>query len=92
MQPGPATLFSFTEGPNESYRLIVAQGEMLRDRSEVLQLVNGTFRPRGVSALEGYHEWCRSGAVHHAALVPGHIGGALKKISTALGLHCMTIS
>jgi L-arabinose isomerase len=92
VQPGPATLFSFTEGPHESYRLIVAQGEVLPDRSEVLQLVNCSFRPRGVSALEGFGGWCAAGAVHHAALAPGHISRSLQTISHRLGIHCLTIS
>ena len=91
VRPGPATLFSFTEGPKESYRLIVAQGEVLQERSDVLQLVNCTFRPREVSALEGFHDWCAGGAVHHAALSPGHIGRSLQSISAGLDIHCRTI-
>ncbi len=92
LKPGAATLFSFTEGPDKSYRLVVAQGEVLSERSEVLKLVNGSFRPRGGSALDVYHDWCAGGAVHHAALSPGHVARPLQRLSDTLGIQCRIIS
>jgi L-arabinose isomerase len=92
MQPGPATLFSFTEGPNESYRLVIAEGEILAQRSQVLQLVNCTFRPKQISAIEAFDDWCAGGAVHHAALASGHIGSFLQNISRSLNIGCRIIS
>lgn len=92
LRPGPATIFSFTEAVGETYRLVIAEGEILAERSEVLQLVNCTFRPRGVSAIEGYRDWCMGGPVHHAALSPGHIGRQLQKMGDSLGIHCRIVS
>jgi L-arabinose isomerase len=92
VRPGPATLFSFTEGPKQTYRLIIAEGEVLSERSDLLQLVNCTFRPQGVTALEAFRDWCAAGAVHHAALSPGHIGNSLQGISDVLGIECRAIS
>ncbi len=89
---GAATLLSFTEGPAGRHRLIVAEGEILPERSEVLQLVNGAFRPRGLSAAAAYRDWCLSGAVHHAALSSGHIGRQLRSVGAALGIECRVIS
>jgi L-arabinose isomerase len=92
LRPGPATLLSFTEAAAGSHRLIVAEGEILPERSEVLQLVNGAFRPRGPSAAASYRDWCMSGAVHHAALSGGHIGRHLRTIGATLGIECRVIS
>lgn len=92
LRPGPATLFSFTEGPAKTHRLIIAEGEILPERSEVLQLVNATFRPRGVAALDAYRHWCEGGAVHHAALSPGHLSRHLRKVARTLGLDCRVVS
>jgi L-arabinose isomerase len=92
LRPGPATLFSFTEAAAGAHRLVVAEGELLPERSEVLQLVNGVFRPRGIPARAAYREWCMSGAVHHAALSSGHLGRHLRTAGSALGIECRMVS
>lgn len=69
VQPGPATLLSFTPTAGEKYRVVAAGGTVLPERRECFHAVHALFSvPTARQAFEG---WCRAGAVHHAALIPG---------------------
>lgn len=72
MQPGPATLLSFSPVDHSGrYRLIAATGELVDHPIEVLKVFHRAFRFHGLSAARAFELWCDSGAIHHLALAPG---------------------
>tara|TARA_B100000029_G_scaffold385935_1_gene381676 strand:- start:6241 stop:7707 length:1467 start_codon:yes stop_codon:yes gene_type:complete len=73
IKKGPSTLLSLTpiSKPKESWRLIVAEGDIIDSRHVKMEGPNGMFRFNSGEVKESYAKWCDLGATHHAALIPG---------------------
>lgn len=85
---GPATLISLTPeaGPGGGWQLLSAEGEVLDSRHHHMEGPNAMFRFDGLDVADGYARWCRAGATHHAALLPGHRSAELGLLTRLLGI------
>lgn len=94
LEPGPATLVSFTPSPAgpRAFRLIVAEGEILDEILPDAGALAGFFRFRGLGLHEGYTRWLEAGPVHHAATTRGHLSSALRDVAGWLGIEFVAIS
>jgi L-arabinose isomerase len=74
LKPGPATIVSFTPSPKQAkpYQLIVAEGEILKERLPDAGGLAGFFRFAHADLHEGYTRWLEAGPVHHAGTTTGH--------------------
>ncbi len=90
LQPGPATLVSFTPAPG-GYRLIVAEGQILRDTLPDAGALAGFFRFRDKDLHHAYARWMEAGAVHHAATTLGHWAGELRAVAELLKIDFIEI-
>jgi L-arabinose isomerase len=94
LRPGPATLLSLTPTPKGSraYRLIVAEGAILRDRIPDAGALAGFFRFKDVDLHTGYRRWLEAGAVHHAGTTTGHWAREIKDVGELLDMEVITVT
>lgn len=90
LEPGSATMVSFTPA-NESYRLIVAEGEILEEPLPDAGALAGFFRFKDQDLHTGYTRWLEAGVVHHAATTLGHWGRELKQAADLLDIEFIGI-
>jgi L-arabinose isomerase len=88
---GPATLLSFTPIAKNQYRLVMADGELVRIRLEKLGVFHAAFRFRQLPAGTAFEQWCEAGAVHHLAVGPGHWSGHLKRLASMAKWNAIAI-
>lgn len=86
LQPGPATLVSFTPVKG-GYRLIVAEGQILKDTLPDAGALAGFFRFNDRDLHRAYARWMEAGAVHHAATTLGHRADELRAIAELLKIE-----
>lgn len=111
LQPGPATIVSFTPTAHETekrrdgkveiapypsipvspYRLIVAEGTILKDPLPDAGALAGFFRFKKADLHTGYTRWLEAGAVHHAATTFGHWSRELKAVCELLNLDFVEV-
>ena len=88
VRPGPAVFVNMSPGPDDSFRLIAAPVEVLRDskRKDYRAVVRGWMRPEGTVAqfLESYS---RLGGTHHSALVLGDRMEAVEAFAQMTGIE-----
>jgi L-arabinose isomerase len=88
LRPGPATLVNLSPGPDESFRLIAAEVEVLEDGTHAARLdwIRSWVRPQAPVArfLETYSQL---GGTHHCALMPGIRHEALAEFARIAGLE-----
>lgn len=89
MRPGPAAFVNLTQGPNESFELLLSEVEVLPDSQDasMQQQVRGWIRPKTTVAnfLRRYSEL---GGTHHNALVLGDRLEPLRAFAKFAGLEC----
>jgi L-arabinose isomerase len=97
LQPGPATVISFTpihppfQSSSLPYRLIVAEGEILRETLPDAGALAGFFRFKNTDLHTGYTRWLEAGAVHHAATTLGHWSRELRAVCELLKIEFVEI-
>jgi L-arabinose isomerase len=93
LQPGAATIISFTPSPKSTrpFRLIVAEGEILRESLPDAGALAGFFRFKNADLHTGYTRWLEAGAVHHAATTLGHWSRELKAVAELLNIDFIEI-
>ncbi|MDH3753225.1 MAG: hypothetical protein OEU32_05060 [Acidimicrobiia bacterium] len=86
---GPATLVSLTPAADAKggWVLVAAEGHIIDSRHDTMEGPNGMFRFASGRVADGYGRWCRAGATHHAALLPGHQVGALRDATDLLSIE-----
>jgi L-arabinose isomerase len=90
LEPGPATIVSFTPAPG-GWRLIAAEGEILEEAMPDVGALTGFFRFRNGDLHTCYRRWLEAGAVHHAATTLGHWSGELETLSDLLGMQFLGV-
>ena len=89
---GPATIASFTPlNSPKGYRLIVAEGEMVRRRLPRLTVFHSAFRFTGIRADTAFRRWCEAGAVHHVAIATGHWMRELRMIAAMKSFDLVSV-
>ncbi len=93
LQPGPATIVSFTPSPRDTkrFRLIVAEGEILKEPLPDAGALAGFFRFKNSDLHTAYTQWLEAGAVHHAATAPGHWASSLRMAAELLKIEYVEI-
>jgi len=97
LHPGPATVISFSPIhplPHSStlpYRLICAEGEILRETLPDAGALAGFFRFKNTALHTGYTRWLEAGAVHHAATTLGHWSRELKSLCELLNIEFVQV-
>lgn len=93
LQPGPATLLSFTPTPGtgQGWRFVVAEGEILDEYVESMGAPNAFFRFKSGEIRTAFARWCEAGAVHHTALAPGHVAEILAAAAEFLGFDFVAV-
>lgn len=87
LPPGPATMMSMSPTQN-GWRLGWALTEIVESRYAGLRAPNAMIRFLGHSDAElSATAWLKSGASHHAALVPGHLDLEIPEAAKALGIQ-----
>jgi L-arabinose isomerase len=94
LKPGAATLLSFTPTPKNArpYRLIAAEGAILRDRIPDAGALAGFFRFANVDLHTGYRRWLEAGAVHHAATTHGHWAREIADVAQLLDIEVVNVT
>ncbi len=90
-RPGPVTLATLISLGGESFRLLVAEGEILdTDALPALEMPYGFFRPdAGVRAC--MDAWLRLGGPHHQVLNPGRLAGSWRTFAELAGMEFRTV-
>lgn len=84
---GPATLISLTPiNRTGRWTLIGAEGGIVGSQHRAMEGPNGMFRFGSGSVADAFAGWCAAGATHHAALLPGHRGEALRQAARLLDI------
>lgn len=93
LKPGPATVISFTPSPKSAkpFRLIVAEGMILKEPLPDAGALAGFFRFAHTDLHDGYTRWLEAGAVHHAATATGHWAHELAAAAELLNIECVRI-
>lgn len=87
---GPVTLLAYVQGPEGSSFLLAAEGESVP--GPTLQIGNTNSRYRfSIGARDFVDQWSKAGPAHHSAIGIGHLGGAIEKLATLLGIPCRRI-
>ncbi|MFO7897613.1 MAG: hypothetical protein R6V58_00970 [Planctomycetota bacterium] len=91
-RPGPAALVNLAPGPDDSFRLIVAEVDVLPDteREDLQDKVRGWVRPSRPVA-EFLEVYSRNGGTHHSGLVLGRHAEALAAFARFVGIPCREI-
>jgi L-arabinose isomerase len=93
LKPGPATLASFTPSPGSAkpFRMIVAEGEILKESLPAAGGLAGFFRFAHTDLHAGYTRWLEAGPVHHAGTTTGHWAREIAAAAELLNLECVQI-
>jgi L-arabinose isomerase len=97
LQAGPATVVSFSpihplpHSPTLPYRLIIAEGEILRETLPDAGALAGFFRFKNTDLHTAYTRWLEAGAVHHAATTLGHWARELKSVCELLHIELVEV-
>jgi L-arabinose isomerase len=93
LKPGLATIVSFTPSPKgaKPYRLIVAEGEILKEMLPDAGGLAGFFQFAHTDLHTGYTRWLEAGAVHHGGTTTGHWARELAVVADLLGVECIQI-
>ena len=84
---GPATLISLTPvNHTGGWVLVGAEGRILDSKHHAMEEPNGMFRFESGDVADAYARWCAAGATHHAGVLPGHHGDALRRTANILGI------
>jgi L-arabinose isomerase len=87
---GPVTLLGVTQTAAGALKMITAEGESID--GPTLRIGNTNSRLRFASGpREFINRWCQEGPTHHCALGVGHVGQAIRKLGTLLGLEVATV-
>jgi len=91
--PGSAVLVNLAPGPDESFRLIVAPVEVLKDTSKppMHDSIRGWLRPR-CEVGPFLEQYSRLGGTHHSGLVMGERLEALRAFAAYAGIECCTVA
>ena len=89
LSEGPATLTSLTPVASAvgGWRMVVAEGQIVGSRHHRMEGPNAMFRFSGAPVADAYREWCRAGATHHAALLPGYRAEEIGCAAELLGIE-----
>ena len=90
LRPGPATMVSFTP-TRTSFRLIVAEGEIMEEPLPDAGALAGFFRFAHTDLLTGYRQWLEAGVVHHAATSPGHWNEEIGRVAELIDVELISI-
>ncbi|NPV78654.1 MAG: L-fucose/L-arabinose isomerase family protein [Firmicutes bacterium] len=91
LRPGEATICSLTTGPKGSFRLVVAEGEVL-DIPCYLNIGAPNFKWRPNCKLEEFLDrFAEVGGSHHQALGYGRLGEAIEAVAGFLGIEAFHI-
>ena len=84
---GPATLVSLTPlHAGGGWVLVGAEGRIIGSKHHDMEGPNGMFRFDSGGVADGFARWCRAGATHHAGVLPGRCGEALRRTAEILGI------
>ncbi len=100
--PGTAAAFEITRGPatlislspvddGNGWILVGAEGQILDSKHHAMEGPNGMFRFGSGETATAYARWCEAGATHHAALLPGHHGRALRRTAEMLRMAYVVV-
>lgn len=85
---GPATIISLTPVDHTGgWVLVGAEGRILDSKHHGMEGPNAMFRFDSGSVAGAYARWCEAGATHHAGVLPGHHGDALRRTAEILGIR-----
>lgn len=88
-EPGPATLLSLSPVA-DGWALAWLEGEVADKWHPRMAAPNGMFHIGGDPGAI-VERWIASGATHHAALAPGHVGESLRHVSRLLGMQAVDV-
>jgi len=83
---GPATLISLTPLHTGGWVLVGAEGRIIGSKHHDMEGPNGMFRFDSGGVADGFARWCEAGATHHAGVLPGRHGDALRNAADILGI------
>lgn len=87
---GPVTLLAVAEVGNGTLKFVVAEGESVP--GPILEIGNTNSRYRFSIGARGFlDQWSAQGVAHHWAIGTGHHSAKLKKLSSLLGIQCVTV-
>ena len=91
-RPGPAVLVNLAPGPDDSFRLIAAPVEVLKDstRQDAQSMIRGWLRS-SLSTAAFLEEYSRLGGTHHSALVLGDKTEAIRAFAAFVGIECCVL-
>lgn len=88
--PGPASVVALTV-VDSRLRLIVAEGSFTDRPTELTGTMTAAFRFAGLAAVDGWQEWVRAGAGHHACATDAHVASELAVVCRHLGIDLVVI-
>lgn len=90
VKPGPVTLLSVVEGPDQVF-MLVAEGESVP--GPVLEIGNTNSRYRFPSGTRSFiNSWSAQGPAHHCAIGSGHVASRIVKLGRLMGVEVKVIS
>lgn len=88
--PGPASVVALTV-VDSRLRAIVAEGSFTDRPTELTGTMTAAFRFAGLAAVDGWQEWVRAGAGHHACATDAHVASELAVVCRHLGIELVVI-
>ena len=91
LAPGPATLASLTAWTDNTWRLVVAEGEVV-DTPPYPNLESPYFKFRPASALpEFLRDYSLAGGTHHLAITFGRRAAEFRRLADLSRIHCVQV-
>lgn len=89
IREGSATLISLSprDDPEAPWVLVSAEGSILGSRHDRMEGPNAMFRFDSDDVTTAFSRWCRAGATHHAALLPGRHRDGLAMVADLLSVE-----